>query len=86
MSAAADRALAEILGLCARIEPILEGHSPEVQGGVLVKLVGTYIGGFTDHKLRVTMLALHITTVTEYIEDNSPSSGDHTGNAGERRH
>jgi hypothetical protein len=67
--------LVEAERIIKAIRPILAGHSPDVQGAVLLELLAMYIAGHAP-QLREEILALHVETVRELVPVVEHELGD----------
>ena len=67
----ASRMLETVEKVEAQIAPLLKGHSPEVQGAVLVSLMATFLLGFHGkdrRRRREDILQLHREVVQELVD------------------
>lgn len=66
--------ISEVDDLVARIQPLLAGREPQVQGSVLVVLLSIWLNGHhagsleASRRLRREILELHSQSVLEYAE------------------
>lgn len=78
--------LTQALDLAARIEPILKGHDPAVQGAALAQLLAIWVAGHNE-EARVGLLDMHIVGVREMFPVVLKERDDaHKGQAGRSAH
>lgn len=90
MVADEDAAAVAIAELSRKIQPLLRGQDPAVQGGVLADLLSIWLAGhivpsdpeMTD-KIRREVLELHVATVVELVPESEQQIFG--GNFGTRR-
>lgn len=65
--------LQTVAQLEARIAPLLKGHSPDVQGAVLVVLLATWVLGHQNKEDHPALLQLHLKYVRQLIDGDDAS-------------
>ena len=70
-SSSSDDAIAnDALQLIAKIEPLLAGHTPIVQGAVLCDLATTWIRGHHPMRFRRAIFKAHVDAIRRQIDDD----------------